>query len=171
MRDNHRIFAGFNNLRSVKFLLPWVTHIGNDWLRQCDALENPIFTGMSSLVKVGSNWMFFFCEKLKNPSFIGLSGLLEVGSHWMCRCRALGFRDYDGLSSLDTVGGDWMGYTALMAPNFTGLSSLEKVGSYWMSWCNALKNPSFTGLSSVTRVGPHGHITVQQYFNIYIDQF
>ena len=103
VRDNHRIFAGFNNLRSVKFLLPWVTHIGNDWLRQCDALENPIFTGMSSLVEVGHYWLLD-CDALLNPSFIGLSSLEKIGDAWMSRCRALRFRDYDGLSSLNQVG-------------------------------------------------------------------
>ena len=265
------IFSNFVNLRSVKFLLPWVTHIGNCWLRQCGALENPIFTGLSSLVEVGYHWMgrcdalknssfiglsslkyvgsywmsdcyalenpsfiglsslekigsswMMRCRRLENPSFIGLSSLLEVGAHWMAHCPTLEKPSFTGLSGLLEVGNDWMlrchrlenpSFTglsslwkvgddwmmtcaALAAPNFTGLSSLEKVGSYWMSgcdalenpsfiglsslktidssWmslCRALKNPSFTGLSSVTRVGPHGHITVQQYFNIYIDQF
>ena len=192
VRYNHRIFANFKNLRSVKFLLPWVTHVGHGWLSYCTTLKNPSFVGLSSLKTIGNDWMVR-CRRLENPSFIGLSGLLEVGDHWMDRCSVLENPSFVGLSSLWKVGVYWMVYTALVAPNFTGLSSLEKVGSYWMSscgalenpsfiglssletigsswmsWCNALKNPSFTGLSSVTRVGTHGHITVQQYFNIYI---
>ena len=134
------IFKGFENLQSVKFLLPWVTHIGNDC---CHRLENPSFIGLSSLLEVGTHWMDR-CDALKNPSFTGLSSLLEVGSHWMDYCHAL------------------------KNPSFTGLLRLEKIGSYWMAWCRALKSPSFTGLSSVTRVniGPYGHKTVHQYFNI-----
>ena len=141
VRNSHRIFASFNNLRSVKFLLPWVTCIGNYWLSQCDALENPIFTGLSSLVEVETHWMDR-CHALKNPSFIGLSSLRFAGSYWMSDC--------------DT----------LENPSFIGLSSLMRIGSCWMEFCPALKSPSFTGLSSVTRVGPCGHKTVDQYFDI-----
>ena len=187
------IFWNFENLRSVKFLLPWVTHIGNDWMLRCRRLENPSFIGLSSLLEVGTHWMDR-CHALKKPSFTGLSGLLEVGNDWMAYCHALKNPSFTGLSSLWKVGDDWMmTCAALAAPNFTGLSSLEtvgkfwmadchalknpsftgllrleKIGSYWMAWCRALKSPSFTGLSSVTRVniGPYGHKTVHQYFNI-----
>ena len=103
--DKDGIFAEFENLRSVKFLLPWVTHVGDDWVFDCRRLENPSFIGLSSLETVGSRWMPL-CRRLENPSFIGLSSLLEVGTNWMTEC--------------DT----------LANPSFTGLSSLEKVGSY-----------------------------------------
>ena len=98
--------------------------------------------GMHQGVRVTS---MYNCKALVNPSFTGLFSLETVGSYWM----------------------KWLCVT-LENPSFIGLSSLKTIGSSWMSLCRALKNPSFTGLSSVTRVGTHGHITVQQYFNIYI---
>ena len=74
------IFMGFENLQSVKFLLPWVTHVGNGWLSYCATLKNPSFVGMSSLVEVGTHWMTE-CDTLTNPSFTGLSSLEKVGSY------------------------------------------------------------------------------------------
>ena len=71
---------GFENLQSVKFLLPWVTHVGNGWLSYCATLKNPSFVGMSSLVEVGTHWMDR-CDTLANPSFTGLSSLEKVGSY------------------------------------------------------------------------------------------
>ena len=153
VEDKDYIFAKFVNLRSVKFLLPWVTDVGRGWLLRCRRLENPSFIGLSSLVTVGSQWMFFCCT-LENPSFVGLSSLLEVASGWMFGCSALKNPSFTGLSSLLKVGDEWMtSCTALAAPNFTGLSSLGTVGSYWMSGCEVLENPSFVGLSSLKTIG------------------
>jgi hypothetical protein len=74
-------------------------------MTECDTLANPSFTGLSSLLKVGTMWMSG-CIALKNPSFTGLSRLETVDSLWMTNCRTL------------------------KNPSFIGLSRLEKVGSY-----------------------------------------
>ena len=137
--DKDGIFWGFENLQSVKFLLPWVTHVGDRWLWGCRRLENPSFIGLSSLETVGSRWMYA-CSSLKNPSFIGLSSLKYVGNDWMSWC------------------------TALENPSFIGMSSLETVGSGWMSNCVALADITFGGLSSLEKVGSYGHKKVQEYF-------
>ena len=163
--DKDDIFAfDFVYLRSVKFLLPWVTHVGDDWMAECRTLKNPNFTGMSSLVKVGFNWMSHCCA-LKNPSFIGLSSLNEVGGSWMSQCNALENPSFNGLSRLEKVWHYWMANChALENPSFVDLSSLEKVGHHWMSGCDALADPNFDGLSSLEKVGPDGHEKVQEYF-------
>ena len=162
--DKDEIFAEFENLRSVKFLLPWVTHVGDDWMFDCRRLENPSFIGLSSLETVGSRWMPL-CRRLENPSFIGLSSLLEVGTSWMTECDTLANPSFTGLSSLLKVGTMWMsGCIALKNPSFTGLSRLETVDSLWMTNCRTLKNPSFIGLSRLEKVGPYGHKKVQEYF-------
>ena len=81
VEDKHWIFMDFiDNLRSIKFLLPWVTDVGNAWLWRCRRLENPSFIGMSSLVEVGSGWMFD-CVALADTTFGGLSSLEKVGSY------------------------------------------------------------------------------------------
>ena len=162
--DKHDIFQKFNNLRSVKFLLPWVTHVGHGWLSYCATLENPSFIGLPSLVKVGASWMGY-CRALKNPIFAGLSSLDTVGNLWMESCTALVAPNFTGLSSLETVGSFWMtGCHALKNPSFTGLLRLEKIGSYWMARCNALVDPKFDRLSSLKHVDPYGHRSVQEYF-------
>ena len=144
--DKHDIFMRVSNLQSIKFLLPWVTHVGHKWMYACRRLENPSFIGMSSLLEVGRHWMNY-CRTLEAPSFTGLSGLLEVGSYWMAYCSALENPSFTGLSSLKNVNNGWMSQcNALENPRFTGLSSLRGVGSDWMSSCATLKNPSFVGL-------------------------
>ena len=150
--DKDDIFKNFDNLQSIKFLLPWVMHIGSDWMCGCVALVNASFTGMSSLVTVGVGWMSLCCT-LENPSFVGLSSLLEVASEWMFGCSALENLSFIGLSRLETVGNLWMTYCHILVnPSFIGLSRLDKVGTRWMSNCKTLANPSFVGLSSLVRV-------------------
>ena len=189
VEDKDDIFSRFENLQSVKFLLPWVTHVGDRWLWSCRRLENPSFIGLSSLETVGSRWMsccptlknpsftglsgllkvgtmwMSWCIALENPSFTGLSSLLEVGHDWMSCCNALVNPSFNGLSRLETVGNGWMtNCRTLVNPSFIGLSRLETVGNYWMTECDTLTNPSFIGLSSLEKVGPDGHKKVQEYF-------
>ena len=164
VEDKDWIFWGFENLQSVKFLLPWVTDVGNAWLWRCRRLENPSFIGMSSLVEVGSGWMSC-CPTLKNPSFTGLLSLKYVGDDWMYVCSSLKNPSFIGLSSLKYVGTMWMSWcTALENPGFIGMSSLETVDSGWMSNCVALADITFDGLSSLEKVGSYGHKKVQEYF-------
>ena len=147
------IFSNFVNLRSVKFLLPWVTQVGNHWMFNCAALVNPSFTGLSSLVDVGKHWMLY-CNALVAPAFDGLSRLKDVGDEWMTYCNALVDPSFTGLSSLETVGNNWLSRCqALVSPSFTGLSSLMEIGDSWMANCNALADPNFTGLSSLREIG------------------
>ena len=80
VEDKDWIFTICHNLRSIKFLLPWVTDVGNAWLWRCHRLENPSFIGMSSLETVGSGWMFD-CVALADTTFDGLSSLEKVGSY------------------------------------------------------------------------------------------
>ena len=73
---------------NVKYHLHHVKSIGNHWMRECNALVNPNFSGLSALMTVGGHWMLE-CESLENPNFSGLSALMTVGDNWMWECESL----------------------------------------------------------------------------------
>ena len=44
--NNHNIFKNNRKIQSIRYLLPWVRHVGDDWMRNCKKLMNPDFTGV-----------------------------------------------------------------------------------------------------------------------------
>lgn len=167
-----------DTLESVTFYMPWISSIGNEWLRSCTSLKSACFIGMTSLIDVGKRWMMSCTSivdikfmgmhrvkhvdsywlsgssNLRSVGFHGLDNLFRVGSFWLSGCKSLMDVNFRTLRSLRSIACQWMSQcSVLYRIQFDGLCSLQTVGTNWMSSCRRLKYPNFNGLQSLKQVG------------------
>jgi hypothetical protein len=141
-------------LQKVHFILPFVTHIGDNWVQMCWSLTHVSFD-LANLREVGNHWLSGSGAHggIQPIRFIGLPRLSSVKDSWMRSSRVIDL-DFTGMGELVSVGHNWLsGSLPLQAPRFYGLKTLESVGDYWMDNCRNLTKPDFQGLGALKTVG------------------
>jgi hypothetical protein len=140
-----------DTLLRVHYILPFVTHIGNNWTSSCYYLTHVTFD-LANLREVGISWLSNL-HSLTSINFKGLPRLEHVGADWMQSSQRLYQVEFAGLHNLVSVGKNWLMDTAVVSPRFGDLKKLELVDPGWMACCIHLVAPDFRGLDMLTTVG------------------
>jgi hypothetical protein len=96
-----------------------------------------IFRSRLLYLEYGNN----LTEKVKNNNLRDISifgNVKHIGDNFLHECTNLEKVDYTGLTTLETVGNNWMADSKLSYINLEGLINLKTVGNNWMSNCYRL---------------------------------
>jgi len=119
--------------------------------------SNSSMTINGSSVNINDICSLKFGDSYSSVSNIGAGWLAQGNGAFWTNISSI---DFSGLSSLSSVGGQWMNcdqasYSKMTSLNFDGLSSLKSVGSYWLSCASSFSSLSsidFSGLSNLQSV-------------------